>query len=176
MQGLRGDLSANKTVGISFILLSIIFFGIDLARRTFFSSGITKFIAFFVLQAYGWLFISGVILMRSSPVLSAGHAYDAVIHSFFLGFMFSMIFAHAPIIFPAIFNLKIRFSGWLYLPALMLGASLVGRIFADYANDPECRSIFAVINIVSILIFFITYALTHLLIPTFLNGKGESAR
>ena len=41
---------------------------------------------------------------------SAGPRYDAMLHSIFLGFVFSMIFAHAPIILPTITGLAIAVS------------------------------------------------------------------
>jgi hypothetical protein len=57
--------------------------------------------------------------------------YDAVVHSFFLGFAFSMIFGHAPVIFPAVLAVQPSFRIWLYSHVVLLHLALVLRVGGD---------------------------------------------
>lgn len=43
--------------------------------------------------------MSGALALMAGQQV-AGPLYDAMLHTFFLGFVFGMIFGHAPIIFP----------------------------------------------------------------------------
>ncbi|MEO0177276.1 MAG: hypothetical protein ABIL38_04335 [candidate division WOR-3 bacterium] len=60
-----------------------------------------------------------------------GLSYDLKIHSITLGFVFGMIFAHAPMIFPSIMGKKSSYSPMLYIPFALLHLSLIVRFFAD---------------------------------------------
>lgn len=72
----------------------------DLARRTVRQHGLVRFIAVALLLGYGWLAVAGGLgLAWGNPM--AGPRYDALLHATFVGFVFSMIFGHAPIIVPA---------------------------------------------------------------------------
>ncbi len=167
---------ANQVLGASFVALSLLFLKMDIARRTVRAGGITRFIAMYVLHAYAWLFITGILLLRTDAMMVAGFEYDAVIHAFFLGFMFSMIFAHAPMILPAVLNLKVVFSSWLYLPVILLNFSLLGRLYADMTENLLIRQYCGILNAVAIVLFFTAYALIRLLIPPFLQREGKSSR
>lgn len=52
----------------------------------------------------------GFLWISLAQFFSAGPRYDAMLHTIFLGFVFSMIFAHAPIILPTITGLSIPFK------------------------------------------------------------------
>ena len=53
--------------------------------------------------------------------LAPGHAWrDAAVHALALGFVFAMVFGHAPIIFPAVARVKIPYHPAFYLPLLLL--------------------------------------------------------
>jgi hypothetical protein len=73
----------------------------DIARRTVWRTGLTRFIAVCLRSGYGWLSVGGVLTWRFASVL-AGPYYDAMLHAIFVGFVVTMIFGHAPIILPAI--------------------------------------------------------------------------
>ena len=64
--------------------------------------------------------------MRFSP-LESGLRYDAVLHCFFVGFVFSMIFGHAPVIFPAVLSVQPVFERRFYVHVLLLHAALALR-------------------------------------------------
>ena len=63
-------------------------------RRT----GLTRFIALNLLIGYVWLVVSGALALVAGQQ-AAGLIYDAMLHTLFLGFVFGMIFGHAPVIF-----------------------------------------------------------------------------
>jgi len=67
---------------------------------------------------------------RSAPAAtSLGQPLrDAAFHALALGFLFSMMLAHAPVILPALARVKLQF-GWLfYVPLALLHASLAVRL------------------------------------------------
>jgi hypothetical protein len=126
----------------------------DIATRTIRKPGLTRFIAVCMLSGYAWLIAAGLLQLVFGAEL-AGPRYDAQIHSLFLGFVFSMIFGHAPIIFPAILNLRIRYSPRFYLHLVLLHASLAARVFGDLAGMPEVRRWAAMVNGIALLVFLV---------------------
>jgi hypothetical protein len=98
----------------------------DLARRTVRRPGQPRYVAITLFGAAAWLAISGALLIGASGAL----ARDAMLHAFFLGFVVSMVFAHAPIIAPAL-SIPLRWSAWLYLPVALLHVTLALRVAGD---------------------------------------------
>src|SRR5690606_24744463 len=74
-------------------------------------------------------------------------------HAFFVGFVFAMIFGHAPIIFPAVLRAPIRYHPVLYLPLALLHLALVARIAGDLVPHPAMRKWGGTGNVVAILLF-----------------------
>jgi len=68
-----------------------------------------------------------------------------------------MIFAHAPIIFPAVLGGRSRFSPSLYIPVALLHISLIVRFTHDLKAG-------AILGVISILLYF---ALMRLKVITF---------
>ena len=58
-------------------------------------------------------------------------AYDAALHAIFVGFVFSMVLGHAPIIVPAVLRVRYPYHPVLYLALAVLHASLVVRVFVS---------------------------------------------
>ena len=72
-------------------------------------TGITRYMAVALLTGYAWLAVAGVLWLDIGQMsftdlgrAAHGTAYDAMLHAVFLGFVISMIFAHAPVIVPAV--------------------------------------------------------------------------
>ncbi|WP_133556575.1 hypothetical protein [Algoriphagus boseongensis] len=81
--------------------------------------------------------------------------YDLILHTFFLGFSFSMIWAHAPIIFPTIFGIrKTPYHPILWVSWTLFQVSLAGRILFGFLEVYELRKIFGIANGYLILIQF----------------------
>lgn len=127
----------------------------DIARRTLQQSGLTRFIAACLLSGYIWLAFGA--LLGLSGGFSPNHALrDAALHSIFLGFVFSMIFGHAPIIFPAVAKIRIPYHPAFYLPLAALHASLLMRVVSDLTNAASLRQFAGIANAVTLLLFIIT--------------------
>lgn len=108
----------------------------DVARRTIRGSGLPRFMAGCLLAGYGWLAVAGMVWLVSGPQL-AGPGYDAVVHAVFLGFVLSMIMAHAPVILPAVLRRPLPYHRAMLVPAALLHVSLLVRIVGGDARGIE---------------------------------------
>lgn len=131
----------------------------DIARRTVRQTGLPRFVAVCLLSGYAWLGAAGIFNLVYGSV-PAGYYYDAMLHALLVGFVLSMIFGHAPIIFPALFNRMATFSPALYLPLALLHASLLLRVGGDLALSMPLRLWGGLVNEVALLLYFILFALT----------------
>ncbi|MEN8171656.1 MAG: hypothetical protein ABFS03_02145 [Chloroflexota bacterium] len=141
-----------RIVGLGMLFQALWLLRFDIARRTVRQSGLTRYIAICLLSGYVWMIVSGVIAMIYGSV-TAGPIYDAMLHAIFLGFVFSMIFGHAPIIFPAVLELPIDYRPSLYLPLILLHTSLTLRIVGEFAGSSWARLWGGLINVIALLIF-----------------------
>jgi len=73
----------------------------DLARRIIRQAGPPRFSALAILAGHAWIAAAGLVLLILAPN-SARFGYDAAVHAIAIGFVLSMVFAHAPIILPAV--------------------------------------------------------------------------
>ena len=124
----------------------------DIARRTVRGSGLARFIALALLSGYVWLAVAGALALRGASV-AAGPLYDAIVHALFVGFVFSMIFGHAPIIVPAIIGISIAYRPAFYAHLGLLHVSLGLRILGDLAAWLPGREWGGLLNAVAILVF-----------------------
>ena len=110
----------------------------DIARRTIRQQGLTRYIAACLLAGYVWLALGG-LLGLAGGFLPGSVWRDAALHAVFLGFVFSMIFGHAPIILPAVARIKLPYHPVFYLPLLLLHGSLLLRVGAGLpgASRPD---------------------------------------
>ena len=141
-----------KVASLGTLAMALWFGLFDIARRTIRKPGITRFIAANLLIGYFWLAVSGLIGIFGSALV-AGPIYDAWLHALFLGFAFSMIFAHALIILPALLGVKVSFHPIFYLPSALLQISLLMRIAGDLTLQMTLRPWGGLLNAVSILLF-----------------------
>ena len=113
---------------------------------------LTRYIARCLALGFIWLGIGGILSLVFGAQV-AGPRYDAVLHVVFVGFVISMIFGHAPIIFPAILGVPINFQSTFYIHLVLLHVSLVLRVVADYANLYTLRMWGGLLNEAAILVF-----------------------
>jgi hypothetical protein len=106
----------------------------DVARRTVRQGGVTRFMAICLLGGYAWLGAGGAIAAVTG-VAMPGLLYDAMLHAVFLGFVMSMVFAHAPVIFPAVLGLPLEYRGAFYLHVGVLHVSLILRVVGDLVDS-----------------------------------------
>ena len=104
----------------------------DIARRTVRKNGLTRFIAVCLLSGYVWLAV-GSLTMLVAGFAPGTRAYDAAVHALALGFVFSMVFGHAPVIFPAVLRVAVPYHPSFYVPLALLHGSLAVRLAGDAA-------------------------------------------
>ena len=98
-----------------------------------------------------------VAVVGSRSVTSCGalvRRLDAL-HALGLGFIFSMIMGHAPVILPAVARVKLRFGVWFYAPLAALHLSLVVRLGFGLL-DLQVRGTGALLNAAAIALFAVT--------------------
>ena len=116
--------------GIGMMALATWLLLYDIARRRVKASGQARFIALALLSGYLWLGIGGILAVVYAGYL-AGPYYDAFLHAIFLGFVFTMIFAHAPIVFPAVLQRTLRYTPRFYSHLVLLHITLALRVVGD---------------------------------------------
>ncbi len=142
-----------RIAGLGLIALAAWLAKNDVARRTVHQFGLTRYMAISLLLGYAWLATAG-ILWLSFATLSDGRAFDAIIHSVFLGFVMSMVFAHAPVIVPAVFRTPLPYQKRFYVHLYLLHISLLIRLIGgDLAGDRICWQIGGILNEVAVLGF-----------------------
>ena len=130
----RGQVATGlATAGIAVWL-----FRHDLSRRVMHLPGLRRFMGMNILCSYGWLGTSGILLtLQGGPGMNEG--YDAVLHMVFMGFMLPMVFAHAPVILPAVTGRLVPFRRAFYLHAGLMQAALLVRVAGDALGHPGVR-------------------------------------
>jgi hypothetical protein len=142
-----------RLTGASLLALSLWFLRNDLATRTIHHPNpLTRYIGVCLFAGFLWLGIGGLLLLYFGGLFT-GPYYDAALHAIFVGFVMSMIFGHAPIIFPAILGVPITFYPAFYAQLILLHTSLVLRLIGDLANQPGIRRWGGLLNEVAILLF-----------------------
>lgn len=137
------------------LILSALLLRYDVARGTVRGTGLPRFSAVCLLTGYLWLLAAGGTWLVAGPVRS-GPAYDASAHAVFLGFVISMIFAHAPIILPAVLRRPLPYRPVMYLPVVLLHGSLLLRIaVGDAAGQLWAVTVGGVLNVAAVLLFLV---------------------
>jgi hypothetical protein len=97
--------------------------------------------------------LGGLLWVLDAPLFVGGMAYDAMLHTLFLGFVFSMIFGHAPIILPAVVNLPVNYTPRFYIHLALLHASLLLRIVGDLTLTPALQHWGGLLNVCAVVLF-----------------------
>ncbi len=124
----------------------------DVARRTMRLGGLPKFVAVNLMFGAFWLGLAGAMRI-AFPVALDFFQYDAILHAVFLGFVFSMIFAHAPIIFPAVMGHALAFRRLYYLHVIALELSLALRIGGDLLGSAPAWHWGGTLNVATLIMF-----------------------
>jgi hypothetical protein len=122
----------------------------DIAWRTLRAGGYARYAACALLAGYAWLGVAAV-----AWALPAYGLRDVALHAIGLGFAFSMIFAHAPIIVPVVARVRVQFSPLFYVPLVALHASLLWRVGPGW-HDFAARREGAWLNAAALLLFVVT--------------------
>lgn len=131
----------------------------DIARRTVRAQGLSRYMAVCLLSGYGWLAVAGAAWIA----MALGQGFrDAALHALALGFVFSMVMGHAPVILPAVARVKLAYGWAFYLPLLALHLTLVWRLGAGHFNG-QAQALGALGNAVAIALFVATVLAAALL-------------
>jgi hypothetical protein len=122
-----------RVLGAGLLLLTVWLARYDVARRTVHQRGLTRFMAISLLGGYVWLAVGGTVGVMAAPAVP-GLLYDALLHSVFLGFVMSMVFAHAPVILPAVVKVGLQYRPRFYVPVVVLHVSMAVRLFGDLVD------------------------------------------
>ncbi|HET8587642.1 MAG TPA: hypothetical protein VFM74_07180 [Candidatus Limnocylindria bacterium] len=141
-----------RLAGGGLVALAVWLAGHDLARRTVRMAGVTRFIALCLLIGYGWLAVGGLLWIGFGAM--SGAAYDAMLHTVFLGFVMSMVFGHAPVIIPAVLRVPLPYHRRFYLHLGLLHAGLLLRVVGgDLLGLQPLWQIGGVLNVIALLLF-----------------------
>jgi hypothetical protein len=130
--------AAWRVLGAALAALAAWLARYDIARRTVKLAGLTRYVACCLLVGYAWLALAGGLWLAGAQAQPL--ARDAALHALFVGFVFSMIFGHAPLIFPALLRVKLPYTPWLYLPFALLHATVAVRLAGDALADAPLRA------------------------------------
>jgi hypothetical protein len=139
--------------GVGLVTLALWLLRYDIAWRTVRYPGPARFMAICLLLGYVWLGLAGTLWMSFTEFFTAGLRYDAMLHSIFVGFVFSMIFAHAPIILPSVTGFAMPFQQLFYGHLVLLHLSLLLRVGGDLAESQRLQKWGGLINALAILLF-----------------------
>jgi len=126
----------------------------DIARRTVRKQGLTRYIAVCLLAGYGWLAV-GALTMLVGGFAPGTRSYDAALHALALGFVFSMVFGHAPIIFPAVLRVAVPYHPAFYVPLGLLHGSLAVRLIGDASGSFAWTRVGGALNAAALAAFII---------------------
>ena len=148
--------------GVLLVLLAAWLLRYDIATRTVRAAGLTRYIALCLLAGYAWLALGGALLATGAAIDNGRALWDAALHSILLGFVFSMVFGHAPVILPAVLRAAFPYSAMLYVPLALLHASLALRIAGDLGSGVMVRQVGGAGNALAIAVFILTAAVLAL--------------
>ncbi|MEO7348927.1 MAG: hypothetical protein ABIW32_03570 [Terrimesophilobacter sp.] len=142
-------------LGAALALLIVWLFRFDVATRLVNTKGLPRYMAVCLLAGYVWLLVPAGIWIVVGLV-DNGRAYDAALHAIFLGFVMSMIMAHAPVILPAVLRKPLPYRWFLYLPVALMHVSLAVRLLGgDAWGSIDALHWGGSLNVIAILLFVV---------------------
>lgn len=142
-----------RALGAGLVLLGLWQLRFDVARRTARLAGLPRYSAVGVLAAATWLVVAGAAWAWWGELPPAGPRYDAVLHGVFVGYVLAMVFAHAPIILPAVARVDVPFHRALWAGPVVLHGGLIARLAGDALDDVALRRAGSLANALSLLVF-----------------------
>jgi hypothetical protein len=140
--------------GVALVGISIWLLKHDVIRIGLWKEGLVKFSAMALLLGNIALLLDGILLVLSGEQV---YTYDSFVHTFFIGYVMTMIFAHGPIILPGVLGISIKpYHPLLYLWLFLLFVSLCLRLFANVILDTELRKLGGLLSALCIVLYFLT--------------------
>lgn len=149
--GVGGKLAAAALILASTWLMRFDVVGLNLKK-----TGLAKFVGISLLSGYLALLTSAILmlLLNDAPL-----GYDMLVHGFFIGFVFSMIFAHGPVILPGVLGITVKpYRAILYFWLIILHLSWLARILSDTMLNMQWRQYTGLISALAIIGYFASLA------------------
>lgn len=143
----------GRILGGGLIAVSIWLVSFDIARRTIRQAGLVRYTAVCLLSGYAWLGVGGVAAAATNN-WTPGPAYDAILHTTFLGFVMAMIFGHAPIVLAAVLGRPLPYRSIFYSHLALLEISVALRVTGDFLEElARWRVWGALLNSLTLILF-----------------------
>jgi hypothetical protein len=140
-------------LGIALVCLIAWLLRYDVAKKLINATGLPRYMAVCLLAGYAWLVVPAASWIIVGPI-TGGPLYDATLHSIFLGFVISMIMAHAPVILPAVLRKPLPYRPFLYVPVALLHVSLIVRVLGgDAWGNIDAVRWGGILNVIAVLVF-----------------------
>lgn len=163
----------GRLVGLAWITAAAWLLRYDIALQTVRRSGVTRYMAVCLLSGYAWLLIAGALALTFG-LPPAGPLYDAVLHALFVGFVFSMVFGHAPVILPAVLGGSSPYTPALYGLLVLLHGSLALRVAGNLLGRHDAVLWGGLANGVTIVAFLAVMMVRVVLLPRLARGLSAS--
>ncbi len=144
-----------RLAGAAMIAMALWLLRYDGAWQSFQEFGLPRFIALYRVAGYFWLAVGGIAWLWFARFFGAGPLYDAMIHTVFVGFVMSIIFAHTPLVLTALFQLPVEFDASFHLHAGLLHVSLLARVIGDLGFLPGGQKWGGLLSAVAVLLFIV---------------------
>lgn len=148
--------SGQLVSGLALVAISLWLLRYDMIGISIRKEGLPRFVAIALLCGYVSMLLTGIFFLA---LKQEAFAYDAIVHTYFLGFVFSMIFAHGPIILPGVLGISLKpYHKILYMWLIFLHLSWIMRIASDILINLEMRRISGIVSALAIVSYFVTIA------------------
>ena len=127
----------------------------DVARGTVRMRGLPRLAAVCMLSGYGWVLVPSLMWIIAPPAFD-GYGYDAGIHAITIGFVVSMLLAHAPVIIPAVARREVPYHPAMWIPFAFLQISLALRLLAGAREAAYPWRLGGTLGVVGVLLFVAT--------------------
>ncbi|KAB3521074.1 hypothetical protein GC425_06320 [Corynebacterium sp. zg254] len=141
-------------IGALLIVTAVATARVDIARHMLKSTGLPRFSAVAMMLAYAWLSITGLVWLAFGQS-SAGFAYDAAVHTLFIGFTMSMILAHAPIILTGVIRRPLPYHPVMYVALVLLHTGLAARVISAARQATGPWQVAGVVTVLAVVVFLL---------------------
>ena len=127
----------------------------DVARGTVRMQGLPRLAAVCMLSGYAWALVPALMWIVAPPAFD-GYGYDAGVHAITIGFVVSMLLAHAPVIIPAVARREVPYHVAMWVPFAFLQISLTLRLLAGAREAAYPWRLGGTLGVVGMLLFVAT--------------------
>ena len=146
----------GKVAAVSLLLSSTWLMRFDVVAINLKKNGLQKFVGISLLTGYFALIVSAVLILL---LADAPLGYDMLVHAFFIGFVFSMIFAHGPIILPGVLGVSLKpYHPILYVWLTVLHLSWFVRVLSDTMLNISWRQYAGLLSALAMVGYFTSLA------------------